>query len=78
VQARALAGAGHVLAGEASTPEVRGGEFIFFDMANVLPSGYVRPVLRQHGQAERVNLDLADAAMPGPFKAKIETADARK
>jgi hypothetical protein len=52
-----------------SPPPVDGG-------ADVVMTGYLRPVPREDGSAERVELYLADDGHAGAFEAELETADA--
>ncbi len=43
----------------------------------VVPSN-IRPVLREHGQAVRISLDLPRDFHPGPFESEVESSDSGK
>jgi hypothetical protein len=70
-----LPGDGDGLAREPAADEVGSGQVIGVHLADVAPAGHVGPVLRQHPPAERVDLNLADAAPAGPFQAEVKAAD---
>ena len=44
--------------------------------SHVVMPGHLRPVLRQHTPAPRINLHLADDGHPGALEAEVEAADA--
>jgi len=68
-----------VLAGESSANEVDIRTVLAFPPlhsgAYIVMFRNVRPVLRQHLTAERVDLDLADNGHPSPLQTEFQTAD---
>jgi len=48
------------------------------DLSDIVVTPHVRPVLREHGPAKRIDLNLPADVEPGPREAEIEPADARK
>jgi len=67
--------AGDVLAGEPSADEIHMG--IVPGLRDIGEPRDVRPVLREHGPTERIDLDLPDdLAHAGALKAELQTTDA--
>ncbi len=71
-------GGGNWLAGEPSGDEVDGFDAVgclFVEVMDVFPSRNVRPVLLEDLAAPVIPFDLSDAFHPGPFQAKVDSAD---
>jgi hypothetical protein len=81
--ADALPGLADVLAGEAAADCVNGnsiaGQSLGGKLSHVMIAGNLRPMLRQHAPAERVNLAERDSLKSArALQSKIEAADARE
>ena len=73
------AGDTDVLAWKASADDVDRSESCFSDMAHILKTSCIRPMLRQYGPAEWIDFALPDdGSKPGPFEAKLKTANTGK
>jgi hypothetical protein len=67
----------NVLAREAAGDEVGDfGQALTGNSPHVFKPWHVRPMLRQHAPAKRVNLHLSHAPHPGTLQAKVDAADA--
>jgi hypothetical protein len=68
------------LTGETSSDNVHSGSVLgsppLDGSADVVMTGNLRPVLREHSAAVGVDLDLADGGHPGSLQAELEAADA--
>lgn len=74
-KARALSRAGEILAREAAADEIHGSESCSADRTYVIESLRLRPVLGEHGSAERFFLDLPERwSEPSPLEPKLEAA----
>lgn len=73
-----LSGKGHVLAGESPADDIDGGEFAS-NGTHVVVSNNVGPVLREHGAAERLPLNLPDnVTSRNALDAQLQPADPRE
>jgi hypothetical protein len=63
------------LAGVSARDEIDGLKVVGSDITDILITGNVGPVLREHAPTKWVDFDLPRAFHPGPLKPKIEAAD---
>jgi hypothetical protein len=68
-----------VLTREPAADDIHGSKSCPSTRRDIFVPHCIRPVLREHGATERVDLHLpAHRAETGPFEAKLETADSRE